>query len=357
MTPSEPAARPGPGPVAGPGPQADSPVPRADSPGDAAAPGDAAPRPAASHVAAFHALHHADEPLLLPNAWDVASAAALADAGHPAIGTTSLGIAAAHGYLDGQGLAEVREATLSLARRLGRLLPCPYTVDIEGGFVGEVLRGETAGGRGLSGHVASLAEELANLGASGVNLEDGLPGGAGLQDASLQAELIEAVKEKAPRLFLNARIDTHWLTDDPPPLSVTLARAERYLAAGADGIFVPGVVADEDVAALVAAIPAPVNILFAPARHTVRRLADLGVRRISTGSLLFRTALRATLAAADSVRASGRPYDGAHGMAGAREAEGAAGVEWPGEGEGRGVPGYEEVQRLAEERPRGRTRQ
>ncbi|MEU7179017.1 MULTISPECIES: isocitrate lyase/PEP mutase family protein [Streptomyces] len=270
-----------------------------------------------SHTSVFHALHHADGPLLLPNAWDVASAVALAGAGYAAIGTTSLGVAAAHGLPDGQGLAEVGDATLALARRLGERLPCPYTMDIEGGFGGGAER------------VAGLAAEVAAAGAAGINLEDGLPGGGGLQVPSFQAELIRAVKERVPGLFLNARIDTHWLVDAPPPLSVTLARAETYLAAGADGIFVPGVVADEDVSALVAAVPAPLNILFAPGRHTVSRLAELGVRRISTGSLLFRTALGATLAAAESVRTGQEPG-------------GAAGA-------GYGVPGYAEVQRLAGE--------
>ncbi|MFD7106479.1 isocitrate lyase/PEP mutase family protein [Streptomyces celluloflavus] len=277
-------------------------------------PGPCAP---VSHTSVFHALHHADGPLLLPNAWDVASAVALAGAGYAAIGTTSLGVAAAHGLPDGQGLAEVGDATLALARRLGERLPCPYTVDIEGGFGGGAER------------VAGLAAEVAAAGAAGINLEDGLPGGGGLQVPSRQAELIRAVKERVPGLFLNARIDTHWLVDAPPPLSVTLARAETYLAAGADGIFVPGVAADEDVSALVAAVPAPLNILFAPGRHTVSRLAELGVRRISTGSLLFRTALGATLAAAESVRTGQEPG-------------GAAGA-------GYGVPGYAEVQRLAGE--------
>ncbi|WP_411140309.1 isocitrate lyase/phosphoenolpyruvate mutase family protein [Streptomyces sp. x-80] len=276
-----------------------------------------ASREPAPYASVFHALHRADGPLLLPNAWDVASAVALAGAGYAAIGTTSLGVAAAHGRPDGQGLAEVRDATLALARRLGERLPCPYTVDIEGGFGGGAER------------VAGLAAEVAAAGAAGINLEDGLPGGGGLQVPSCQAELIRAVKERVPGLFLNARIDTHWLVDTPPPLSVTLARAETYLAAGADGIFVPGVVADEDVSALVAAVPAPLNILFAPGRHTVGRLAELGVRRISTGSLLFRTALRATLAAAESVRTGREP-------GGAAEA-------------GYGVPGYAEVQRLAGE--------
>ncbi|MFE1774433.1 isocitrate lyase/phosphoenolpyruvate mutase family protein [Streptomyces sp. NPDC059008] len=262
----------------------------------------------------FHALHHADQPLLLPNAWDVASAVALAGAGFAAIGTTSLGVAAAHGYPDGRALAEVRDATLALALRLNGRLACPYTVDIEGGFGGDPAQ------------VAELAGELAEAGAAGLNLEDGLPGGAGLQDPVRQAELISAAKERAPGLFLNVRIDTHWLVDAPPPLSVTLARAESYLAAGADGIFVPGIVADDDVSALVSEVPAPLNILFAPGRHTVSRLAELGVRRISTGSLLFRTALSATLGAADAIR-TGRELPEVAGGGGA-------------------LLGYEEVQRL-----------
>ncbi|MFI9049307.1 isocitrate lyase/phosphoenolpyruvate mutase family protein [Streptomyces sp. NPDC053427] len=274
----------------------------------------------ASSPGAFHALHHVGGSLLLPNAWDVASAVALADAGHAAIGTTSLGLAAAHGHPDGRGLAGVRAATVALARRLGGRLPCPFTVDIEGGYGGEDHR--------AAERVAGLAAELAAAGAAGVNIEDGLPGGEGLQLPSRQAELIAAVKEGAPDLFLNARVDTHWGADDPPPLSATVARAEAYLAAGADGIFVPGIVTDEDVSALVGAVPAPLNILFAPGRHTVSRLADLGVRRVSTGSLLFRTALGAAVAAAECIR-TGRPPGG----------EGAPGIE---------TPGYADVQRLME---------
>ncbi|MHB6907909.1 isocitrate lyase/PEP mutase family protein [Streptomyces sp. DB-54] len=300
------------------------------------------PGPAA-HLAAFHALHHAPgHPLLLPNAWDSASALALADAGHPAIGTTSLGVAAAHGHPDGQGGSEARDATLALARRLAGRLRCPYTVDIEGGYGGG------------PGQVAALVAELADCGAAGINLEDGLPGGGGLQDPARQAELIRAVKERAPGLFLNARIDTHWLVDTPPPLSETLARAETYVAAGADGIFVPGVSADAELTVLVDGIAAPLNVLFAPGRHTVRHLADLGVRRVSTGSLLFRTALGAACAAADAFRASGARPAGA-GVAAPASANGPG--DGPGDGLGGGsggaptydfgaAPAYGEVQRL-----------
>lgn len=263
----------------------------------------------------FHALHHGEEPLLLPNAWDAASATALAAAGHAAVGTTSLGIAAALGEPDGQGSALVRAATVALARRLGSRLTCPYTVDIEGGF----------GGR--PEEVGRLARELADAGASGVNLEDGLPGRTGdepLAPAGRQAELIRAVKEYAPGLFLNARIDTHWLVDDPAarPLDETLARADTYLAAGADGIFVPGVAGEEAVATLVGAVPAPLNVLYAPGRLSLARLAELGVRRVSTGSLLFRSALHTAVTLAGAIR-EGAPEDGA------------------------AVPGYGEIQRLA----------
>ncbi|MFK8847254.1 isocitrate lyase/phosphoenolpyruvate mutase family protein [Streptomyces sp. Ac-502] len=292
----------------------------------------------------FHALHHADAPLLLPNAWDAASATALAAAGFAAIGTTSLGIAAALGEPDGRGSARVRDATVALARRLGSRLPCPYTVDIEGGFGGGPEE------------VGALARELAEAGASGVNLEDGLPGRTGdgpLVAAGRQAELIRAVKECAPDLYVNARIDTHWLVDDPAtrPLDETLARAETYLAAGADGIFVPGVADERAVATLAAGIPAPLNVLYAPgpdgSRGRLARLAELGVRRVSTGSLLFRSALHAAVTLAESVRADGADRaDRAEGAGGSGGPGGPGGFD--GAGGLAGVLGYGEVQRLAE---------
>ncbi|WP_199432339.1 isocitrate lyase/PEP mutase family protein [Qaidamihabitans albus] len=239
------------------------------------------------HAARFHDLHHAPaSPLLLPNAWDFASAAALAGAGFAAIGTTSLGVNSAHGLPDARGAG--RAPAVALARLLVKL-PCPVTVDIEAGFSDD------------PGAVADLAAELAGFGVAGVNLEDGRGGGA-LAEPGTQAALIRAVKARAPRLFVNARIDTHWLRADPPPTAVTRDRAERYLAAGADGIFVPGLSGDGDIATLAAAVAAPLNILFDPRRHTFDRLAALGVRRISTGSLLFRGAVHAAVTLARAVR-------------------------------------------------------
>ncbi|MFI2302428.1 isocitrate lyase/phosphoenolpyruvate mutase family protein [Actinacidiphila glaucinigra] len=239
---------------------------------------------------AFRALHRAGRPLFLPNAWDRASAAALAARGFPAIGTTSLGVAAAAGLPDAAGAT--RETTLWLARDLVRL-PVLVSVDIEGGF------GPTPE------DVAELAAGLERLGVAGVTIEDGLPGGAGLNDPALQCELITAIKRTAPGLFVNARTDTHWLGTPEDPRDETRRRAAAYLAAGADGIFVPGLAHEGPIAALADGLGAPLNVLLPQGGPRLSRLAALGVSRVSTGSLLFRAALHATV---DTV---GRALEGA----------------------------------------------
>ncbi|GAA4723155.1 isocitrate lyase/PEP mutase family protein [Phytohabitans rumicis] len=241
-------------------------------------------------MSSFHALHHADRPLLLPNAWDYASAAALADRGFPAVGTTSLGVAAAAGKPD--GVAATRAETVDLARRL-RGLPCLVSVDVEGGFSDDPAA------------VADLVAELAELGVAGVNIEDGRPDGT-LAPIHRQRQVIAAAKARVPEMFVNARTDTHWLRPaTAAALPEAVRRIQEYAGAGADGVFVPGVVDDEAIAALVAAVDAPLNVLFAPGRHTVAQLAGLGVRRISTGSLLFRAALDAALRTAAAVAEGG----------------------------------------------------
>lgn len=227
---------------------------------------------------AFKAMHHQDGPLILPNAWDFASAAALHRAGFAAIGTTSLGVAAAHGIQDGMGLAG--DQAVALARLL-TTLPCPVTADLESGF-----------GRSPQ----DTADLIADLGVAGVNLEDGRP--HGLATPREQAELIKAVKDRAPGVFLNARIDTHWLG---LAHEETESRARRYVDAGADGIFVAGLTDPHEIEKL--AKLAPLNVLAQ--QRTPEELGDLGVKRISTGSLLFRAALHHTVATAEAVRDGG----------------------------------------------------
>ncbi|XVU22226.1 isocitrate lyase/PEP mutase family protein [Actinoplanes sp. CA-054009] len=237
----------------------------------------------------FHALHRPGKPLLLPNAWDVASVFALAEAGFAAVGTTSLGVAAAFGVPDGAGLA--RERTLELVRRVEGLrvkgLRVPLTVDVE-----------TAG--------ADFAAELFAAGASGINVEDGR-GDGGLAPVEEQVEIIAAIKERVPGLFVNARIDTYWLGSGQGD---TAKRAEAYLAAGADGIFVPGIRDDDEIRAL----PAPLNVLLLPGM-TVGRLARLNVARISTGSLLYRAALDTALVTAVAIQAGAPAPDGVRSYA------------------------------------------
>ncbi|BCB91494.1 isocitrate lyase/PEP mutase family protein [Phytohabitans suffuscus] len=239
----------------------------------------------------FRDLHRGDRPLVLPNAWDHASAAALAARGFAAVGTTSLGVAAAAGKPDGS--AATRDETVDLARRL-RGLPCLVSVDVEGGFSER------------PDEVADLVAELAGLGVVGVNIEDGRADGT-LAPIDHQRSVIGAVKSRVPEMFVNARTDTHWpRRPTPAALEEALRRVGEFADGGADGVFVPGVTGDAAIGALVEIAGVPLNVLYVPGLD-LDRLAALGVRRVSTGSLLFRAALTAAVEAAVTVAAGGTP--------------------------------------------------
>ncbi|WP_328328716.1 MULTISPECIES: isocitrate lyase/PEP mutase family protein [unclassified Streptomyces] len=235
----------------------------------------------------FRALHQptAEGPLVLPNAWDHASAAALAEAGFRAIGTTSLGVAAAAGKPDATG--DARAETVQLALGLVRL-DALISVDIEGGFSTDPAE------------VGRFAAELAYAGVVGVNIEDGRTDGT-LADQDRQCEVIRAVKDAAPQLFVNARTDTYWL---PGHTEETARRADAYQRAGADGLFVPGLQDGHAISALIRDLAVPLNILVSPGGPSAEGLAALGVRRISCGSLLFRAALHAAVNTARAVAES-----------------------------------------------------
>lgn len=233
----------------------------------------------------FRDLHHGDSPLLLPNAWDVMSALAFVDAGFPAIGTTSFGVAAAAGHPDA-GRA-TREASLALARRLTRL-PVHISVDIEDGYDDDP---------------GTVAEFVAGLGVAGVNIEDSTA--ERLVDPSTHAAKVAAVKQRAPDVFVNARVDTYWLGQDAE-VAATLTRARAYVDAGADGVFVPGVTDPDEIRALADGIAVPVNVLVVPGL-SLGELAGLGVRRVSTGSLPYRAAITAAVQVATAVRDGAPP--------------------------------------------------
>lgn len=234
-------------------------------------------------VATFRELHRYGKPLLLPNAWDVGSALAFAAAGYAAIGTTSFGVAASGGRPDGAGAS--RAATIALAEQLCRL-PVHVTLDLEDGHSDDPEE------------VAQLVQELADWGVVGINLEDSAFGR--LVDPALPAAKIAAVKRRSPGVFVNARVDNLWFAEDAT-VEAVLRRARLYASAGADGIFVPGVLEPEDIRRIAAGIELPLNVLAQPAL-TVADLGELGVRRVSSGSLPYRVAVDAAVASVGDLR-------------------------------------------------------
>jgi 2-methylisocitrate lyase-like PEP mutase family enzyme len=231
----------------------------------------------------FRALHVPGTPLLLPNAWEFGVGAHLVAQGFRALGTTSLGVSAAAGEPD--GASSTRDVTVALTARLARL-DALVSVDIADGFSADPAA------------VADLASELAEAGAVGVNLEDGRADGS-LAPVEVQSALVKAVKERVPQLFVNARTDTHWAGGRSVAEAGTRARA--YVAAGADGVFVPGLADPADVERIVA-VGVPLNLLFLPGKLTLAGLAELGVARVSLGSLPYRMALAAAAETALAVR-------------------------------------------------------
>ncbi len=252
----------------------------------------------AAKAALLHRLHHDGPPLALANAWDVASAVVIASTGASAVATTSAGVAWSLGVRDGNVLA--RDTAVALIARVARAVEVPVTADIEGGF------GDDPSG------VGETIRAVLEAGAVGVNLEDVAPGvDDTLRDAAEQAERLAAARDGADSVgipfYLNARVDTYLRSIGDPAhrFAETTARATRYLDAGADGIFVPGVVDPQTIRALVDAIPAPLNVLAGPGAPSVGELEALGVRRVSLGSSVAAAAFAVAEQAAIELASTG----------------------------------------------------
>lgn len=238
-------------------------------------------------------LHAGSKLLVLPNAWDAASARALAELGPPAIATTSAGVAASLGYADGEA-APVDAMIAAVARIAGAIGDLPLTADLEGGY-------------GLPPR--DLVDRLLAAGAVGLNLEDTDHRGGGLLPAERQAERIAAVRAAARSagvdVVLNARVDVFIREMGAPEtrMDEALRRARRYVEAGADCIYPIWLAEEGEIATFVAGVAAPVNIYAREAAPSIRRLAALGVRRVTFGSELFRAAMTAAVDAYRSARA------------------------------------------------------
>jgi 2-methylisocitrate lyase-like PEP mutase family enzyme len=238
----------------------------------------------ADRHAAFAALHVPGRPVVLVNAWDAGSAAALAKAGAPAIATASWAVAAAHGFRDGEQLPRDL-AMANLARIVAAVGELPVSADLEAGY-----------GAGPDGVGETVALAVA-AGAVGCNLEDADPATGAVRPLDEAAARIAAARAAAGAdFFINARTDL-FLTSAADAhaghMDAAIARAHAFAAAGASGLFAPGLAEPGLIARLAEASPLPLNLMAVPGLPPTPELARLGVARISHGPGAWRAAMAA----------------------------------------------------------------
>jgi 2-methylisocitrate lyase-like PEP mutase family enzyme len=232
----------------------------------------------AQKAATLRALHVPGRPLVLPNAWDAASARMVVDAGFPVVATSSAATSSILGYADGEGTPV--DQVLAATARIVRAVDVPVTVDFERGY-------------GLDAD--ELVERFAGTGAVGLNLEDSDPATGEMVDVDRQADFLAAVRQAAVALgvdlVINARIDVFLRQAG----SVTeqgagaLERGTRYLAAGADCVYPIGLGDAAVVRELTGGLNGPVNVGFGRSgERPLAGLAALGVARVSFGPSLQR---------------------------------------------------------------------
>jgi len=246
---------------------------------------------------ALRRLHAGPRVLILTNAWDVASARLVEEAGFPAVATSSAGVAFALGYPDGQRIS--RAEMLDMVGRIARAVKVPVTADVEGGY------GTTAQA------AAETARGVVAAGAVGLNLED-LADSTRLLPIELQVERIQAVRAAGEAagvpLVINARTDAFGVESIAAPQrsEEAVRRANAYLRAGADCAFVPFVADRTVIAHLARQIGGPLNVLALPDSPPVEELERLGVRRVSLGGGLARAAYGRARRVAIEVKETGR---------------------------------------------------
>jgi 2-methylisocitrate lyase-like PEP mutase family enzyme len=226
-------------------------------------------------AAAFRRMHREPPILVLPNAWDVASAKALAALpGCRALATSSAAVARALGFEDGERAPA--DEMVESARRIAAAVDVPVTADLERGY----------------GDPIGTARAAWDAGLVGINVEDSTR--AGLVDLGEQIEVIRGIRAEVPDLVVNARVDV-FLGIGRGDVAEAAERANAYLAVGADCVY-PILAPPESIAALAHRIDGPVNVIAADGTPPPAELQELGVARMTWGSGL------ATAAYAEAVR-------------------------------------------------------
>lgn len=239
-------------------------------------------------AAQFHKLH--EDFLILPNAWDAASARIVQEAGAKAIATSSAAMAWAHGYADGHHFPP--EKLFAAVAQIARVVSVPITADAEGGYSDDL------------GAVRENITRLIDAGAVGINLEDGTA------PHELHVRKIAAAREAGEKagidLFINARTDVYLkqLVPAEAALEEVLRRAKAAREAGANGLFAPRAAAG-DIGAIAAGAGLPLNLMAMPGLPDAAGLKALGVKRLSAATGTFNAAYAGLRAAADEFLAAG----------------------------------------------------
>ncbi|HTF20409.1 MAG TPA: isocitrate lyase/phosphoenolpyruvate mutase family protein [Chryseolinea sp.] len=225
----------------------------------------------------FKALHQVKELFVLPNAWDAKSAIFLQEGGFKAIGTSSAAVAASLGYDDGEAMPF--DEYLVIIRRIAASVRLPVTIDLEMGY------GKTKEA------IYSNIQKLLEAGVIGINLEDSVITNSkrSLGNAAEFASTISYLKEKlladGQSLFINVRSDTYLLKTSDARTEST-RRAKLYKSAGADGLFLPFIVMENDIEEAVTSTNLPLNVMCLPGLPDLDKLQTLGVKRASMGPFL-----------------------------------------------------------------------